>query len=72
METSGLGVWLIPWKAYEAMRQHARTQIDPRAVPFGFRAAQVVALRKKSGLEARRFVAITAQNAKRDARFCKG
>ena len=28
MQTIGLRVWLILWKAFEAMRQHARTQIE--------------------------------------------
>src|ERR1039458_10586316 len=28
MQTSGLRVWLILWKAYEAMREHARTHAE--------------------------------------------
>ena len=28
MQTSGLRVWLILWKAYEAMREHARAHIE--------------------------------------------
>ena len=28
MHTSGLRVWLILWKAYEAMREHARIHIE--------------------------------------------